>query len=865
MESAPSTRGGQKKKGSVMSFKSLKWTGPLMFGWVAMAGLAAVAQPLPGTGPDAGKTVIYRDTWGVPHIYAPTAAQGMFAMGWAQADDRPEEVLKNLMRGIGESAVFEGADGIKSDMVARMWRHYELAKAGIDTIDPKVREHMEAFAAGVNAFYAAHPADVPAWWGDRKVDGAMVVAFGRFFLYSWSVDDGFGDLQRAGIEPGIDRTPRASNQFSISPQRSASGNAVLYVDPHLAWFGASRFWEFRMHAGELEGSGFGLAGVPYIGLGHNANMAWAMTTGAPDTADVYELTLNPDNPLQYKYDGAWRDITTREITIQVKDAAPVTMTLYDCHYGPVVALHGAKAYALKTAYADVVRGNEAWYLLNTAKDYTGAVAAMKTGFMFPQNVMVADQSGNIYYQRTGRVPKRPEGYDFDRPVDGSTSKTEWLGIHDSDDHVQILNPPQGYMQCCNIPPDALMVKSPLTPDKYPGYIFSDAGYGPRGGWTTQRGGRAVELLSKDDSVTIEEAQAYALDVHPFGVEHWIDVLRKAHEAHGSAYANDADYQAGMKDILSWNLEERRYSTGALKYDYWRKQLDKDYGEETMAEVRGRIDQFYKIITEEPYSDLELDSEEASYALASFSSAMAAMRKDFGTIDVPWGEVYRVGRDDKSWPVCGGDDKGTTTLRNVGYSAPREDHTQWGNSGQTSTQIIVLSKPIQSWTAPPIGQSDRPDSPHYRDQAEKVFSKRIMKPTWWTPEDLAKNIETRTELDTGLENQYLAEIKTRLGEWVKALEAQQYEATLAFYADDLVGEGGRTKADFARFLQEAIAGGMLSGLKIDLDNSKITGDASKARVTAIGIEGTFGGMNVALELEKRNGAWLITKSENDANY
>jgi acyl-homoserine lactone acylase PvdQ len=824
-----------------------------------------MAQTLPGTGPDEGKTVIYRDTWGVPHIYAPTAAQGMFAMGWAQAEDRPEEVLKNLLRGIGESAVFEGERGVQSDMLSRMWRHYELAKSGMDTIAPNVREHLDAFAAGVNSFYAAHPEDVPAWWGDRKVDGAMIVAFGRFFLYSWSIDDGFGDLSRAGIQPGMEKIQRGSNSFAVSPQRSASGDAILYVDPHLAWFGASRFWEVRMHAGEIEGSGFGLAGVPYIALGHGANMAWAMTTGAPDTADIYTLALNPDNPLQYKYDDIWRDISTREITIQVKDVAPVTMTLYDCHYGPVVAMKDGKAYALKTSYADIVTGNEAWYMLNSAKDYTGAVAAMKTGTMFPQNVMVADTSGNIYYQRTGRVPKRPEGFDFDRPVDGSTSKSEWLGIHDSDDHVQIHNPAQGYMQCCNIPPDSLMVKSPLTPDKYPGYLFSDRGYGERGGWTNQRGGRAVELLSQDDSVTIEEAKAYALDVHPLGVEHWIDVLCKAHEDRGSAYAENLDYVAGMEDILAWNLEEQRYSTGALKYHYWREQLVADYGAETMNEVRGRIDQFYKIVTEEPYSPVALDGDEAEFALDSFSNAMAKIRADFGTIDVPWGEKFRVGRDDMSWPVGGGDDAGTTTLRNVGYGQEREDHTRWGNSGQTSTQIIVLSKPIQSWTAPPIGQSDRPDSPHYRDQAEKVFSKHIMKPTWWLPEDLAKNVESRTELETGLENQHLAELKERLAAWEKALEAQQLEATLAFYADDLVGESGRGKADLASFLKEAIASGMLSGLDVNIDHSKITGDAAKARVTAIGIEGTFGGMNVAIELEKRNGVWLITKSENDAEY
>jgi acyl-homoserine lactone acylase PvdQ len=86
-----------------------------------------------------------------------------------------------------------------------------------------------------------------------------------------------------------------------------------------------------------------------------------------------------------------------------------------------------------------------------------------------------------------------------------------------------------------------------------------------------------------------------------------------------------------------------------------------------------------------------------------------------------------------------------TLRSVGFEDERDDHTAWGHNGQTSTQVVVLSQPVKSWTAPPIGQSDRPDSPHYRDQAEKVFSPQTMKSTWWTPEELNDHIESRTEL------------------------------------------------------------------------------------------------------------------------
>src|SRR5690606_7691129 len=146
---------------------------------------------------------------------------------------------------------------------------------------------------------------------------------------------------------------------------------------------------------------------------------------------------------------------------------------------------------------------------NFASDYRDAVAAMETLTVFPQNVMVADTSGNIYYQRTGRVPRRPKGFEWSKPVNGSTSATEWDGYHSARDHLQVLNPPQGYMQNCNIPPDAMMVDSPLTMDTTLPYLFADKSYGEsRNAWTNPRGARAVYLLAIDDSVTADEARAY---------------------------------------------------------------------------------------------------------------------------------------------------------------------------------------------------------------------------------------------------------------------------------------------------------------------------------------------------------------------
>jgi acyl-homoserine-lactone acylase len=704
----------------------------------ALAGISLVtAAELPGTGADVGKSVIYRDTWGVPHIYAPTVEGGLYAMGWAQAEDRPEELLKNYMRAMGESAKFDGPAGVESDMIALLWDNYGTSKRNFDRIRPEIREQIRAYARGVNDFYAAHASDMPAFWGGRRVDEYMVVAFFRFFLYGWSVGQVFDDLRAGGIQPGFDEVSRGSNQWAVSPGRSAEKAAILCIDPHLSWWGISRFWEFRIQAGELDGSGFTLPGGPYIGLGHNAHVAWAMTTGGPDTADVYELTLKSDDPTKYLYDGQWRTLSRCEATIEVKGAPAQKVTIWSSHHGPIVAMRKGKAYAAKMAYAQEVQLAEAWYEFNTAKDCSGAVQALSLRQLFPQNVMVADTSGNIYYQRTGRVPRRPSGYNWSRPVDGSTSATEWQGLHPASEHVQVLNPPQGYMQNCNISPDVMMVDSPLTPDKTLSYL-----YGSSAGATNQRGARAVQLLQADASVTVEEAQAYATDVHPYGVERWLEVLRRADAGFGSAHQSDADYVVGVKQLLAWDGELRGDSQAALKYYYWRRQLVEDHGAQAVADAARRID-YYLAALGKTAPTIELSDEELEAAADSFAKAMTRLKTERGSLAATYGDAFRVGRDESSWPLGGGGDYGTTTLRNIGYGRERSDHTRWGERGQTSTQVVVLSKPVRSWTYVPIGQSDRVNSPHYRDQAQKLFSPAQLKPTWWLPEDLAEHIESRT--------------------------------------------------------------------------------------------------------------------------
>jgi acyl-homoserine lactone acylase PvdQ len=254
----------------------------------------------------------------------------------------------------------------------------------------------------------------------------------------------------------------------------------------------------------------------------------------------------------------------------------------------------------------------------------------------------------------------------------------------------------------------------------------------------------VQLLHANSSVTIEKAQDYAVDVHPYGVERWLEVIKKADDMFGELHKSNPDYTIGIKDLRSWDGQLRRDSTAALKYYYWHKQIIEDHGAEAVSDAASRID-YYLAALDKPAPEIDLSEDELGAAADSLASAMAKLKEDHGSLNATYGDTFRVGRDDTSWPLGGGGGNGLTTLRNISYGQERNDHTRWGTGGQTSTQVIVLSKPIRSWTYVPIGQSDRPDSTHYRDQAEKLFSVRKLKPTWWLAEDLAKHIESRTVL------------------------------------------------------------------------------------------------------------------------
>jgi acyl-homoserine lactone acylase PvdQ len=315
--------------------------------------------------------------------------------------------------------------------------------------------------------------------------------------------------------------------------------------------------------------------------------------------------------------------------------------------------------------------------------------------------------GDIYYVRNGRVPIRAPGTDATRPIPGRDSANDWQGIHPFADLVQLENPPQAYMHNCNVTPFAMMKDSPLTPEKYAKfrYLYNATRNDPR----HQRGDMMTELLENARDVTVESATDIAFSPAVYQAAKW-QARMKAAWAKVSGAEQSADTTAVHALIQNWNRRSDADSEGALAFYAFKKGLDK--------EIAGSV---------EPPSDL--GDQEIVLALGK---AAGWLKTNFGSVHVPYGRYFRVGREggERTYPVGGGSlkDAGMATPRAISFNKVGKEMV--GRGGQTSTQIVILSDPPESYTVVPLGVSDHKASGHWDDQAEKLFSKSKATPTYF---------------------------------------------------------------------------------------------------------------------------------------
>lgn len=692
---------------------------------------------------DQTETVqILRDTWGVPHIYAETELGAIYGQGYAMASDRLPTMMKAYRKAIGTMAEVFGPQWVEHDYVQRVFKHEHVAREHYSDMQKPYQQAGEAFVAGVKKYMSLHPQRIPEWSIDLQPHHPVALA--RYEGWERPLVQAYRDLEHAATGPD---DGSGSNAFAVTARRSAGGHVITFIDPHVPWADEWLFFECHLHGGDLNVYGFNWVGVPYIVVGHNQYISWTFTNSmGPDTADVYELTLNPHNPMQYHYDGKWRNLKHETITIKVKKPNgmdTVTRKLLSSHHGPIVEVRGSKAYAFKIAYANrLLCHAEPFARINKAKHLGDFLSALSLGAVLPvRNVVYGDVDGNIYHQCTGLVPIRPQEYGFNHPVPGNTSKTEWLGFHDTADLVQILNPPAGWMQNCNISPGTMTENSPMTADLYPVHIYMDET--DRTFW---RGERANQLLAETEKMTLSDAIDFANDTYlrlsAFGLSNLFKRLFTVYEANAAEYAHLSE---AIDSLRSWDKESYadHHSIGMTLFHGWLTALVPRWDLLPWASIR---------------RGGTLSAEEEKLLLTSLCEAVNRLKDQFGHIQVEWGQIYRAKRGDESWPVSGiAREAGLVTLRAVsvkgnateGYASllpPDENEGRYIVFGQGCPTVVMLKKgDVRSYSAVPYGQSEDPNSPHYTDQGRLLFSKAELKDTWFSRSRLSGHISSRKTL------------------------------------------------------------------------------------------------------------------------
>jgi penicillin amidase len=463
--------------------------------WRAMPTYSG-SEKLPGLSADVR---VWRDSYGVPHIFAANMDDAVRALGWLHASERLFQMELNRRVGQGRAAETFGADLLKVDKFLRTLGFYREAEASFAALSPEAQKRLQAYADGVNAFLDTHkdalppefllagitpepwkPADSLVWGKlmalelshnrEQEALRAHIAAklgpdkVGWFFPGMKPGDPittqptlrerhaSFDGVDAAvGALTGLNRG--ASNEWVVAGPRSATGKPILANDPHLA-LGAPILWYLvRIVTPEGWVKGGTAPGTPAVLLGQNDHIAWGLTTADTDTQDLFVETIDATDAARYLTPDGPQPFGTREETIRVKDGADVKLTIRTTRHGPVLSdvsedlatIAGpGKAIALAfTGLGDRDTTTEAVLRLNSARSWDDFLSAMRLWQTPTQNVVYADTSGDIGFFSPGLVPLRKSG-DGLAPADGASGAYDWVGTVPFAELPQLHDPDAGF-------------------------------------------------------------------------------------------------------------------------------------------------------------------------------------------------------------------------------------------------------------------------------------------------------------------------------------------------------------------------------------------------------------------------------------
>ena len=493
---------------------------------------------------------IYRDASAAPHIWARSAKDGFFAQGWVHAQDRFWQMEADRLKAYGRWAEVVGPQGLDQDIFWRRLRLKFNAKNDFSAAHSDAKMMLTAYAAGVNAFLHTNPC-IPEcellahrpepWdpWDSIAVFKSRHINMNRWEHKIWRMNIArqFGPTALELLFPPTPQyrflvesdpppfnmdalfTPTflteedegGSNNWVVSGSRTESGFPILAGDPHRAVDVPNVYYQNHMVCDLFDVAGFSFAGVPgFPHFAHNARVAWSITHAAADTQDIYLEVLSPDHR-SYRRRGDWVPVDREEDTIRVRGGDTVSVELLVAGEGPIIQIEGTRALALKAvALQEPNKTWDALWDMLGARNIDDLDTAMENWVEPVNNLLYADQDGNIGYRMRGKLPIRPLANAW-VPVDAESGRFSWRGFVPFHQMARIINPPDGFLVTAN---------NQVVDDRYPHYVALDFA-------APHRRNRIAELITARSRWTSDAMRSIHADIRSLSALNLVSYMLEA--------------------------------------------------------------------------------------------------------------------------------------------------------------------------------------------------------------------------------------------------------------------------------------------------------------------------------------------------
>lgn len=690
----------------------------------------------------AGQVTIIRDNWGVPHIYGKTDADAVFGLMYAQCEDNFKAVENNYLTFLGRLSETEGKDQLYKDLQMRLIYDSTEAIQDYRRSPPWLKKLLDAFAAGTNYYLAMHPAVKPLvlkrfqpWYPLLFTDGG-IASTETGGLQMEDVMNLYGDKGQQTtyrpLNPCFETNPGGSNGFAVGPSKTVSGNAMLYINPHVSFY-------FRTEAQMVSEEGLNAYGAVtwgqfFVFQGFNQHCGWMHTTGYSDVADLYkEKTEKKDNAWFYRYDEKVYPARQKPVTIFYKENGKwqqQQFTTYATLHGPVMGSRNGQWLSLKAVNRSLNGLMQSW-LRTKAGGFEDFKRVLNLRTNISNNTVFADDKGHIAYWHGNAIVRRDTLYDYSKPLDGSTSATDWKGLHTVDETVHIYNPANGWLQSCNSTPFAAAGENSPLPENYPLYMAPDG--------QNARAINAIHLLSKAKNLTIDrliQEIGYSRYLAAFDI--LLPSLFKAYDQLPDSSVLKQQLYEPVALLKSWNKVSDTASIATTVAIEWAELLAK------VSKPAITTPYYASHVTEQ--LEAMATNTPALYQLQLLSEALTNLQKRFGSWSVAWGAVNRYQRtatnifDDKepSLPV-GLAGSGWGSLPAYGTTRVGTNKRNYGIFGNSFVACVEFGKKLKAKTIVTGGQSSDPASPHFTDQAAGYIHGNF-KEVLFYKEDLLRHVE-----------------------------------------------------------------------------------------------------------------------------